>query len=72
MSSRSYYLHQAQVCQSLARSAADPALKDRYSELALDFLEKASDPEDEEEGDILSFLTALPKKPDGGGMNPEE
>ena len=51
MSSRSYYLHQAQVCQSLARSAADPALNDRYSELALDFLEKASDPEDEEEGE---------------------
>jgi hypothetical protein len=72
MASRSYYLHQARVCQSLARSAVDPALKDRYSTLALDFLDKASETEDEDDGDIFSFLTALPKKPDSGDMNPEE
>jgi hypothetical protein len=37
MSKRSYFWRQAQVCMSLARACKDPALKERYEDLAFDF-----------------------------------
>jgi len=40
MQESSYYLHQAQVCMSLARGTDDPNLKQKYEELAIDCLER--------------------------------
>ena len=41
MPALSYCLHQAQVCLSLARGTDDAKLKQRYEELAVDFMERA-------------------------------
>ena len=41
MSKRSYLWRQAQVCMSLARVTADPVLKERYEDLAVDFAQNA-------------------------------
>jgi hypothetical protein len=41
VSKRSYFWHQAQVCMSLARASDDPALKQRYQDLALEFAQNA-------------------------------
>jgi hypothetical protein len=72
MASRSYYLHQAQVCQSLANGTTDPALKDRYTRLALDFLDRAAENDEDDPGDFLAFLTGSRKKPSGGDTSPNE
>ncbi len=48
MSTRSYYLHQAQVCGSLARGTDDPKLKQRYEDLAVEFMQRGSRESDDE------------------------
>jgi hypothetical protein len=40
MQEYSHYLHQAQVCMSLARGTDDPHLKQQYEKLAIDCLER--------------------------------
>jgi hypothetical protein len=72
MLSRSYYLHQAQVCRSLANATAEPTLQVRYEKLMLDFLAKAAAADEGDPNDFLDFLTAPPKKPGSGDMSPEE
>jgi hypothetical protein len=42
----SYYWRQAQVCMSLARTSDDPAQKQRYEDLALEFAQSAADRRD--------------------------
>jgi hypothetical protein len=42
MSQRLYFLQQAQVCISLARSTNDPILKERLEDLALNFVQSVS------------------------------
>jgi len=41
MLQRSYFWHQAQVCMSLARVTDDPVLKERYEDLAINFVRNA-------------------------------
>jgi hypothetical protein len=48
MQESSYYLHQAQVCMSLARGTDDPNLKQKYEELAIDCLERLGEMKPEE------------------------
>lgn len=48
MFARSRYFHRAQVCLSLARTTEDPELRDRYEDLAVDFLHLAGGREDSE------------------------
>lgn len=64
MSRRSYFLHQAQVCGSLARGTDDPKLKQRYEDLAIEFLQRGSCENDGE----IEFMSAAggKPKPDGG------
>jgi len=38
----SYYWRQAQVCMSLARASDDPAHKQHYEDLALEFAQSAA------------------------------
>lgn len=64
MSTRSYFLHQAQVCGSLARGTDDPKLKQRYEDLAVEFLQRGSR-ESDAEIDFLPSTGAKPK-PDSG------
>jgi hypothetical protein len=59
MPGRSYYLHQAQICHSLAK-IGDPGLKDRYLELEVDFLRKAGLELENEDGDEFPLLPDLP------------
>ncbi len=70
MPSRSYYLHQARVCQSLAACTSDPALKERYERLALEFFADSAEG-DETEAELLPGF--IPKvKPDSGDDSPHE
>jgi hypothetical protein len=63
-----YSLRQAQVCMALARASSDPALKQRYEELALDFVQNARS---ERDVDITSPpVSNIKRKPDGGNSNP--
>ena len=56
MSKRSYYWRQAQVCMSLARVTDDPALKERYEDLAVDFAQNAERERDDFEDAKTSDL----------------
>jgi hypothetical protein len=68
---RSYYLHQAKVCRSLANSTPDAGLRDRYEKLALEFVERAWEVDDSESDDFLPAALAR-VKPDSGDASPEE
>jgi hypothetical protein len=48
MSKRSDLWHQAQNCLSLARATADPALKELYEDMALEFAHTAARDRDTE------------------------
>ncbi len=61
MSRRSYFLHQAEVCGSLARGTDDPALKQRYEDLEIDFLQRGSC--ESELDDIAMSVVASAAKP---------
>ncbi len=63
MSKRSYFLHQAQVCGSLARGAADPKLKQRYEDLAIEFLQRGSRESDADTEADMDFIRAGSGKP---------
>ena len=59
---------QAQICIALARASDDPALKQHYEELALEFVRSAGkqrslDP-------TAAPLAAINPKPDRGNTNP--
>jgi len=51
---RSYFWHQAQVCMSLARVTDDPVLKERYEDLAINFVRNA-DRERDHDGKQTSY-----------------
>jgi hypothetical protein len=59
MPHRSYYLHQAQTCRSLA-TIGEPELKHRYLELELYFLCKAGLEVEDEDGDEFPLVPDLP------------
>ena len=64
MTSRSYYLHQAQVCMSLARGTDNPSLKRRYEDLVIEFMNRGwrePDSEDDAESDLALHARAKPK-----------
>ena len=54
MLQRSYFWHQAQVCMSLARVTDDPVLKERYEDLAINFVRNA-DRERDHDGKQTSY-----------------
>jgi hypothetical protein len=54
MSKRSYYWHQARVCMSLARVTNDPALKEQYEDLAIEFAQNAERERDFASPDVES------------------
>jgi hypothetical protein len=64
MPSRSYYLHQARVCQSLARLTDEPVLRARYDQLALEFSAQSGEADDTEAGGPPDFIPKV--KPDSG------
>jgi hypothetical protein len=67
MPALSYCLHQAQVCLSLARGTDDPKLKQRYGELAVDFVERAGG---RREAEIESRLPSTNAKTNDDGASP--
>jgi hypothetical protein len=60
-------LRQAQVCMALARASDDPALKQRYEELALAFVHNVADERDPD-NTARALATNKPKL-DGGNAN---
>ncbi len=70
MSRRSYFLHQAQVCGSLARGTDDPKLRQRYEDLAVEFLQRGSR-ESDAEIDFIPVAGVKPK-PDSGDASAHE
>ncbi len=68
MPSRSYYLHQAQVCQSIANATLNPILRDQYTTLALEFLTKAGEATEHDESDFLNHFGSMEAvRPVNGG-----
>jgi hypothetical protein len=61
-------LRQAQVCMALARASNDPALKQRYVELALKFVQKSGD--DRDLANAAAPLAAIKPKFGNGNSNP--
>jgi len=57
MPTQSYYLRQAHVCRSLARASENAKVRERYEQLAIDYLERAKEFSEGEE-DFLLFLTS--------------
>jgi hypothetical protein len=70
MPDRSYYLRQARVCRSLANTAEDPTIQQRYERLALDYLERAMEVAECDDEDFLIFLKSPRLAP--GGTAAEE
>lgn len=57
MLSRSYYLHQARVCLSLARLTDDANAKRRLEQMALSFAERIGGSDDSEIAQIFAVVT---------------
>jgi hypothetical protein len=70
MPDRSYYLRQARVCRSLANTAKDPTIQQRYERLALDYLERAMEVAGCDDEDFLIFVASPGLAP--GGTAPGE
>jgi hypothetical protein len=66
----SFFLHQARTCWSLARTTTDPWLKQRYEDLAVDFVTQVYGENDRELA--APFPAGKPPKPDGGDTNSHE
>jgi hypothetical protein len=62
--------HQAQNCMALARLSDDPALKQYYLELALEFVRNAGSERDLEL--LAASLATIKPKPDGGNTDPHK
>ncbi len=72
MSRRAYFLHQAEVCGSLARGAEDPSLRQRYEDLQIDFLRRGSREDDREDDADSGFAVSViaKPKPNSGDASP--
>jgi hypothetical protein len=70
MSRRSYFLHQAEVCGSLARGTDDPSLRQRYEDLQIDFLRRGSREDDGGDDSEIAFSVTAKPKPDSGDASP--
>ena len=64
MPKTSFFLHQARTCWSLARITTDPWLKQRYEDLAVDFVTQVYGENDRELA--APFPAGKPPKPDSG------